>query len=98
MPDFSRRLSALLRRLFKHPLQRVAGAFARRADVLLTTILRRELALQERDGQSELVLDALLREVVRLQSLVEELLARQDQIEEKTGTVATTIPIRERSA
>jgi hypothetical protein len=92
------RLTAPLRWLFKPPLRWLARIITRRADVVLTTALRRELALHERNAHSDLVLNALLREVVRLHTLVEELLARQDRIEEKTNTAATTIPIRERSA
>ena len=119
----------------------MAGVIDRRADVLLTTILRRELLeLRQAEDQSavtldssrreilaavkdvggeirqhdlvlaavkdvggeirqhDLVLNALVRELIRLHDLVEELLARQDQITEGNHTAATTIPIRERSA
>jgi hypothetical protein len=64
MPTLGRRLTDQLRRLFKHPLQRAASVINHRADIVLTTILRRELALHERGRQRDLILDTLLREVV----------------------------------
>jgi hypothetical protein len=137
MPNLSVRVTAFLRRLVMGPLRPAARVIDRRADILLTKILRRELALHERElqhapdpntlprevaqrqyivdlvqtaiqghelalhereAERDMILDALLREVIRLQQLVEELLARHDQIEEESATVTTTIPIRERSA
>jgi hypothetical protein len=159
MPTFGRRPTDQLRRLFKHPLRLAASVIDRRADIVLTTILTRELERHERSRQrdsvvdnllvdlvaavgntgresherdlvqgamltevvaavenagrelrqtdmvrdamfretiaalantpkesqqSDLIQDALLREIVRLQRLVEELLARQDQCEAET--------------
>ena len=136
MPNLNWRFTAEVRRRVKRPLQRLAGVIDRRADVLLTTILRRELLeLRQAEDQSavtldasrreilaavkdvgaelrqhdvalavvkdvggdlrqqDLVLNALVRELIRLQDLVEELLARQDQIAEGNQTAATIIPM-----
>jgi hypothetical protein len=80
MQQLSRRLTAQFRRLFKPPLRRLAGLIDRRADVLMTSVLRRELALHDRERS--LIFEDLRREVVRLQEQVDGVttaVARHDE-------------------